>query len=119
MGLGGSLVCKGGLLDFIRVDSGACPSELLRGIRSLLGKGSMPICARFVAALDLALGLSRSVGFTKGSSGGRSARLLEPCDPMQKGGAEQNERRTLQCEFDVGSLEEREHTPEHFSGSCV
>jgi hypothetical protein len=36
---------------------------------------------------------------------------------MQEGRTEQNERRTLQREFNVRSLEKREHTPQHLSDS--
>ena len=36
---------------------------------------------------------------------------------MQEGRTEQNERRTLQHEFDVRSLEQGEHTPQHLFDS--
>ena len=36
---------------------------------------------------------------------------------MQEGRTEQNERRTLQREFDVRSLEKGEHTPQHLFDS--
>jgi hypothetical protein len=48
--------------------------------------------------------------------GGRSWVILTRLklrDPMQNCHTEQNERRTLQCEFDVRSLEEGQHTPQH------
>jgi len=36
---------------------------------------------------------------------------------MQKGRTEQSKRRTLQRKFDVRSIEEGEHTPEHLFDS--
>ena len=42
---------------------------------------------------------------------------LDLRDPMQKPRTEQNERRTLQREFDIRSLEEGERTPQHLFDS--
>ena len=56
---------------------------------------------------------SRLAGFTKGSCGGRQARLLEQRDPMQKDRTEKNERSTLQCKFYIRSLEGGEHASQH------
>jgi hypothetical protein len=47
----------------------------------------------------------------------RALCAVRQSDPMQSGRTEQNERRTLQCEFDVRSLEKGEHTLQHLFDS--